>query len=237
MLSKIFGKKTFQQIQKPREAISFLGSVEGSGVNSLRIALAERLRSASGVVNAYVARVQYSGTDSPRVGLVIDAPSLSEAEKSELASRCAGVVPMDIIFFDSLADSTATDLRANYTPLFVSGLQLYECPIRVTRGSNPQMPPDWKGAIVFFYVASPSYQEALQVAVAQLRAEGYEYQTVEGGKVNQLDPSVWWHSFVMEKWREHAEHFPSQGELEALVATGGYFRGPALGWSVSDAEA
>ena len=236
MLSKLFGKRTVSRIEQPFNAINLLGNVEGSGVNSLRIALAARLNSVSGVANAYLARVQYAGEDKPRVGLALDAPSLSEAEKSEIASRCSGVVPMDILFLDSLPDSTVASLRSSYTPLFLPDLKLFECPIRVTRGSNSEMPPEWKGAIIFFYVASSSYQEALLVAVAQLRAEGYEYQTVANGKVNQLAPSVWWSEFVMEKWSEHAAHFPSQSELEALVATGGYFKGPALGWE-RDSEA
>ncbi|MBM3116077.1 hypothetical protein [Jeongeupia naejangsanensis] len=236
MFSKLFGKKTFDRIEQPLNAITLLGNVEGAGVNSLRIALVARLRSFSGVANAYLAKIQYVEEDELRVGLAIDAPSISEVEKGEIASRCSGVVPMDILFLDSLPDSIVASLRSSYTPLFVPDLKLFECPIRVTRGSNSEMPTEWKGAIIFFYVASSSYQEALLTAVAQLRAEGYEYQTVANGKVNQLDPSVWWSGFVMEKWSEHAAHFPSQSDLEALVAAGGYFRGPVLGWA-HDSEA
>jgi hypothetical protein len=230
MLGKLFGRRSVKSIEQPVAEMEFLGDVQGAGVNSLRISLAERLRSVSGVSNAYLARVQYSGENKPRVALAVDATSIPEARKKDIAAHCSGVLPMDILFLDSLPESKAASLRNNYTPLFLPNLKLFECPIRVTRGTNSEMPPEWKGAIIFFFVASASYQEALLVAVAQLRAEGYEFRDVQNGKVNQLDPSLWWSSYVVEKWSAYATHFPSQSEIEAIVATGGYFKGPALGW-------
>jgi len=137
---------------------------------------------------------------------------------------------MDVIFLDTLPRDSVARIKVHSMPLYLADMRLFECPLIVGRGGNAEMPAAWNGAIICCYIAALNHEEALITSVKNLRLEGYEFKTVHEGRIHQLDPSNWWMGLVMEKWSSYADHFPSQGEIDAFVLTGGYFKGPALEW-------
>jgi hypothetical protein len=68
--------------------------------------------------------------------------------------------------------------------------KLWQCPLQVERGSYEQMPAEWVGAVVNFYVGAASYEEALTKAVQVLRHKGMIFVDLVGGKVALLDPDL-----------------------------------------------
>ncbi len=230
MLNKIFGKKRHKEIQAETEDMEFIGEPEGSGLHSLRLEVAKRLKQFDYVINAYLSRLRYRGEQNNRIALVIDSKEPSKKVGAEVAGNCSGIAPMDIIFSDSIPPELADNIRTKTTPLYSDGNLLFECPLVVERGSNNEMPEKWKGAIITYYVAAQDYEAALYKAANELKSEGYIFSTVFEGKVNQLDPNNWWDGIVMEKWAEYSDHFPSQEDMKYIVITGGIHKGPCLGW-------
>src|SRR5690606_31667552 len=110
--------------------------------------------------------------------------------------------------------------------LFSNSNLLFECPMVVSRGANEVMPKEWKGAILTYFVAAEDFETALFKAVNDLKLDGYKFENVFDGKVNQLDPSKWWNEYVLERWSEYSDHFPSQNDIEIIVKTGGMYKGP-----------
>jgi hypothetical protein len=230
VLGKIFGKKTPKQIEAKVSDMEFLGDLEGNGVTALRFEVGKVLRRFSQVENAYFSKLKYRGEDKIRIALIIDASQSSNELGKEIAHECAGISPMDVMFSNTCSHSLIQKIKENSKPLFSDNNSLFECPIVVSRGSNKEMPKEWKGAVLSYYVAAPDYESALFRAANDLKSDGYKFENVYGGKVNQLDPTVWWDQYVMEKWSEYSDHFPSQEDIEVIVLTGGIHKGPALGW-------
>ncbi|KUM03813.1 hypothetical protein Cv017_17320 [Chromobacterium subtsugae] len=231
MFRKFFGEKPVQTLEQNTSAIEIVGDIQGQGVNALRMELAIRLLRFPAIQNAYLARVKYKSEQTIRVLFVISAEGITEAKKHEIAGACSGVIPLDILFLEALPEHMASDIKTNCNPLLIEGLSLFECPLIVCRGANTEMPSDWLEAIAFYYVSAENYENALIKAVELIRSEGYEFKTVFNGKVNQLDPKKWWEEHVLAtKWSQYAEHFPSQAAMDAIVATGGVFKAPMLGW-------
>lgn len=108
--------------------------------------------------------------------------------------------------------------------------KLWQCPIKVKRGSYEEMPEAWYGAAVSYYVGAPTYEEALDKAVSELESQGMEFVELLGGNVIQLDPSGWWDGYVMENYAEYSERFPRQDAVIDIVEEGGLFHGPFAGW-------
>ena len=131
---------------------------------------------------------------------------------------------------NSCSKTLLSDIAAKSEALFSDTNLLFECPILVSRGTNQEMPQEWKGAILCYYVAAPDYESALLRAADDLKSDGYKYENVHDGKVSQINPAVWGEKYVMEKWSEYSDHFLSQEDIQVLVATGGIHKGPALGW-------
>ncbi|BBH11992.1 hypothetical protein [Chromobacterium haemolyticum] len=231
MFSKLFGKKPVKTIQQAAAKIKFAGSVQGTGLNALRIEIAKRLLGI-GLKNGYLAKLQYAHEEQQRICLVLDAPGKSDSQRPEVAAAFSGVIPMDIVFSDAIPNEILQEITSSCPPILLLETKLFECPIVVGKGTNLDMPAEWTAAIVCFFVAAQDYQEALSVAVEQLRSEGYEFKSVYEGKVHLVDASQWWAGYVMEKWSKYADGFPSQREVEAMVATGAYFKGPVLAWEV-----
>ena len=230
MLSKFFGKKRHKEIEANVSDMEFAGDLEGNGVNALRFEVGKILKTFPYVRNAYFSKLKYSGEDKPRISLVIESSEPSKVVGPEVANKCAGIIPMDIMFFDTCSPSLLQKISSSSEALFNDANLLFECPLIVSRGSSQDMPEEWKGAILNYIVAAKDYEAALYRAVNDLKSEGYVFESIHDGKVNQLDPTVWWEQYVMEKWSEYADHFPSQEDIEVILATGGIHKGPALGW-------
>jgi hypothetical protein len=233
VLNNLFGKKKkHKEIQTSTSEMEFLGELEGNGVDALRFEIGKILKQFPHVKNAYLSRLKYRGEDKQRISLVIESSESSSEVGPEVANQCAGIIPMDIIFSDSCTPNVIQEIRLNSAPLFVESNLLFECPIVVSRGTNTDMPAEWKGAILYYFVAAQEYEAALIKAATDLKSDGYKFETVYDGKVNQIDPTVWWDQYVMEKWPEYADHFPSQEDMEIILITGGLHKGPALGWEI-----
>lgn len=231
MFGKFFSKKPVQTLEQNTSEIEILGNIQGQGVNALRIELVTRLLHFPEIQNAYLARAQYQSEQTIRLLLVISANGISEVKKHEIAGACSGIIPLDILFLEALPEHIASDITTKCDPLLIGGLSLFECPLVVGRGDNTEMPPDWMEAIAYCYVSADNYENALLKAVEVIRSEGYEFKTVFEGKVKQLDPAKWWTEHVLlTGWNQYAEHFPSQEVIEAIIATGGTFKAPMLGW-------
>lgn len=231
MLGSFFSKmKPLQVLQQPLNEIDVVGEVEGSGLDELRVELALRLRKHSAVKNAYLPKLKHRSEDSFRNCLAISlAHNLKSDHREEIAAGCSGIIPLDILFLDALPDSVSLKIESQCRRLFLDELAFFECPLVVRKGTNAEMPAEWPGAISFWYAAAADYKEALIAAVRAAKADGYIFDDVHEGKVAQLDPRKWWEEYVMTRWKEHADFFPSQERVEAVVATGGLFRGPNLG--------
>jgi len=230
LLEKLFGKKKPVQLEAKVSDMEFLGDLEGNGVSALRFEIGKILRSFSQVENAYFSKLKYKDEDKFRIALIIEASESSHELGKEIANKCAGISPMDVMFSNSCTPALFQNIKENSEPLFSDTNLLFECPIVVSRGSNGEMPKEWKGAILSYYVAAPDYESALRRAADDLKSDGYKFENVYDGKVNQLDPTIWWDQYVMEKWSEYSDHFPSQEDVEIIVITGGIHKGPALGW-------
>ena len=230
MLNKLFGKKKCKELQTNASEMEFLGDLEGNGVAALRFEIGKILKQFPYVKNAYFSKLQYKGEDKTRISLVIESSEPSSIVGANVASKCAGIIPMDIMFSDSCNSDLLQKIKSLSEPIFSESNFLFECPIVVSRGTNPDWPPEWKGAILNYFVAAKDYETALVKAVKDLRSSGYQFENVYDGKVNQLDPTVWWEQYVMEKWSEYIDHFPSQEDIEIILITGGLHVGPALGW-------
>jgi hypothetical protein len=108
--------------------------------------------------------------------------------------------------------------------------KLWQCPIKVERGSYQQMPAHWLGAIVNFYVGAASHEEALMRAVQVLRHMGMVFVDLVDGKVIQLDHEKWWDEYVMANFPEHYAFYPSQDQIHSIVNEGLVCHGPFAGW-------
>lgn len=103
--------------------------------------------------------------------------------------------------------------------------QLFEIPVKVARGSNRAMPEHLKGAVVCCYAASTDHETALRKTVAKLKEEGFIFEDLVGGKINQLDPKKW-RQHVEANWKEWSQHMPTEEEVLASVDAGRIFYGP-----------
>lgn len=90
--------------------------------------------------------------------------------------------------------------------------------LQIGRGENREMPPHLAGAFVAVYVAAPDHEAALIQGVAQIQARDYEFIDLADGKVHQLDP-LQWDEYVAGVWPEFREHFPTQAEVLAGLAS------------------
>lgn len=231
MFSRLFGKpKPVRTLEQSVHEIHFAGPVQGSGLATLRMELAQRLRQWPVIANAYLPKLQYAHEAVPRNCLVlVENEPTRPAQKEEIAATCSGLVPMDIYYSLDLPRSLMDSVRSGCIPLFVPGLSWFECPLLVKKGTNQGMPVEWPLGVSFWYAAAHNYDDALFAAVAAARAAGFEFVNVYGGRVLQLDPAKWWSDLVMGKWREYSEHLPTQQQVEIALATGGLFMGPTIG--------
>ncbi|WP_339106702.1 hypothetical protein [Roseovarius rhodophyticola] len=237
MFGKIFGKKKEpEQSEAKPSNMEFLGDIKGGGIGVLRFEVGKVLRSFPQVKNAYFSKLKHKDEEKVRIALIVEASGASIELGRNLAEKCAGICDMDLIFSDALNETLVDEIQYSSEPLFSYTNLLFECPILVSWGANVSMPKEWEKAVVVYYVAAPDFKAALNKAVYELRSEGFVYEEVHDGKINQLDPAVWWEKHVMKFWPHHSDDFPSQEHIQVLVDTGGTHKGPALEWRNSVEE-
>jgi hypothetical protein len=218
-----------QSIAPRSSEIQLIGQLHDEGLNALRIGLTRRLSGCPDVVNAYLARVRYARDDTPRVAIFVEAPGVSRERECEIADLCAGVLNMDVILADGLPESVGETLRAGYTPLYVPGMNLFECEFIVGQDDIAALPRRCQGAIVTYYVAASTYQDAIRVAVERLHDEGYELRGLVDNKVRQLAPHSWQPAAEPDD-SSHCDDHPTKDDILAVAATGGYLKGPTYAW-------
>jgi len=223
-------KSKYEKLEASASSMHFLGDISGEGVAQLRLEVGKVLTQYSFVENAYFSRLQYKGEETTRVCLIIDAETPTDQVASAIVSQCSGLVPMDIMFSESVNSDALKELRTTSQPLFSNDNVLFECPLLISRGTNKEMPQEWAGAIQTYFVSAEDYKSALLKAVNDIKSHGYVFENVHDGKVAQLDVAHWWDEYVMSKWREYSDHFPSQAEMEVIVRVGSMHRGPISGW-------
>ncbi|AFU99763.1 hypothetical protein [Simiduia agarivorans] len=108
--------------------------------------------------------------------------------------------------------------------------KLWQCPIKVERGTYEAMPDTWAGAAVNYYVGAATYEEALTKAVKVVQSLGMIFVDLLDGKVMQLDPENWWEGYVMANYSDYSDYFPAQDEVLRIVREGLVFHGPFAGW-------
>jgi len=230
VLEKLLGKKKYKGMETKVSDMDFAGDISGDGVIALRLETGKVLKQFPAIQNAYFSKLNYRGEDITRVCLIIEYSNPTSGIASEIVNKCSGIASVDIIFSDSLPADLFQDIKLDSETLLDDSNLLFECPLFVTRGTNTEMPAEWKGAILHYYVSAKNHESALIKAADDLKSDGYKFEGVYEGKVSQLDPAIWWDQYVMEKWSEFAEHFPSQEDMEVILATGDLHKGPALGW-------
>lgn len=231
MFERFFCKNPHRKLDVPASEITYRGNVEGSGVNAIRLELTTRASEFSAIHNAWLARIQHASEDKIRIMLLIESPASSPENRSEMASACTGVIPLDIVFVDSMPEEFVNQIKRQVRPLFLEKTHLYHCPMVVEPGSNVEAPSDWIGAIVNLYVADTDHESALRRAAAEIEDDGYVLTGLHDDRVVQLDPEKWWDGHVLAVWPEHAAHLPSQAEIRFVLRCGGIVSGPVLGWS------
>jgi hypothetical protein len=105
---------------------------------------------------------------------------------------------------------------------------LYFAGIKIGRGSNADMPSEMTGAIATCFAAGADYQTAVRSCVTALKNQGFEFVDISG-EVKQI-PAERWDDYVSEVWPEAKATLPNQAQLGAVIATGGVFFGPFLGF-------
>jgi hypothetical protein len=112
--------------------------------------------------------------------------------------------------------------------------KLFRCPVKVLPGPGYSGPANWLGAFVECFVAAPDYLNALRMAAGKLAEEGWQFDDLLDGKVDQLDPQKW-DEHVASVWPELRGHLLPQADILRLVQAGGVYFGPFCGWE-SEAE-
>ena len=107
--------------------------------------------------------------------------------------------------------------------------KLWLFPLRVARGSFQQMPADWRGAVVNFYVGAPTHQEGLLKAMTVVHGLGLVFVDLVDGSVSELDPGKWWDGYVIANFPDQQAAFPRQDQIRAIVDKGQVFHGPFVG--------
>jgi hypothetical protein len=231
MFSRFFKKPTaVQALEQPRDAIEFAEPMQGSGLDSLRMELAARLSQQQLIENAYLPKLRYPGEEITRNCLVlVEREPMAPRQRQKVAGACSGIIPLDILYAHDLPSTLLSSIKSLCRPLYLPDLALFECPLLVRRGTNPDMPLQWPRGISFWYVAAQNHEDALVHAVGSAKAIGFEFIGLYEGKVIQIDPKKWWGELVMKQWRDYSTHLPTQEQIEVALITGGIFMGPNIG--------
>jgi len=120
MLKKLFGKQKHEKLEQPRSQMEFLGQPSGDGLKILEEEISKRLSEFPSVIGAYLSRLKYSTEENTRLSLVIDSSEKINNVGAQIANTCAGVVPLDIIFFESISKENVDYIRSNCKKFYAS---------------------------------------------------------------------------------------------------------------------
>jgi len=105
---------------------------------------------------------------------------------------------------------------------------LFIATFKIERGTNTQIPPNLKGALVAAFSAAPDPESAIKLAASRLSSQGFKIVDIQT-KVQQLDPNKW-QEYVQNVWPEFKDRFPSQAQVVSGVKEGVVFFGPFAGY-------
>jgi len=105
---------------------------------------------------------------------------------------------------------------------------LFAVPLKIGPGSNTEMPPEFLGAFVDVFVATTDSEAAAHIAVKAITQQGYEFIDVFD-KILQLDPKQW-NSYILQRWPQLVEKFPTQEDVLQGLVSGFIFFGPFAGF-------
>lgn len=212
--------------------MNFAGNIHGSGVNTLRIEVAKILLRLH-IKNGYLCNVKHENEEQIRLCLAIEGDEFSHSEKLEIVLEFSSLTSMDIVFIESRHTELVRKILESCTPVLIKGNSLFECPIVVERGSNSDMPVEWSAAVIFLYVAADSSDKAFEDAANALRNDGFHAKFLVERKVFLIHQDDWESDYLHGKWSEFNENIPMQEEIDAMIAAGGYYKGPMLRWESS----
>ncbi len=118
MFKKIFGKKKHKEMNSSVSDMDFLGELTGLGVDVLKLEIAKVFKDYSFIRNAYFTKLKMRNEDKIRIALIIDSSEPAKKVGPELADRCAGIAPIDIMFFEILPQSIVNQILKNSTVLY-----------------------------------------------------------------------------------------------------------------------
>jgi hypothetical protein len=98
-------------------AFKFLGEPTGD-VQILKQELAKILSREGNTRTAYLSRIQYPGEDKIRVALIIDGIAPAKKMAKVIATDCAPLVAIDILFFEDLFNTHKNQLQNMYAPFY-----------------------------------------------------------------------------------------------------------------------
>jgi len=114
--------KPYKVIGAPVFKLQFLGEPAGD-VDILKAELTAILRREGNTRTAYLSRIQYPSESTIRIALLIDGTAPSKKMAKVIATECAQVVPIDIIFFDDLFAPQKERIRSTLTPFYTHETQ------------------------------------------------------------------------------------------------------------------
>ena len=110
-------KSSYKAIAVPVFKSQFLGEPAGD-VEFLKHELAKILVGEGNTKTAYLSRIQYPGEDRIRVALIIDGAAPAAKMAKVIATNCAPLVPIDIMFFEDLSTAQKKRIQDTLAPFY-----------------------------------------------------------------------------------------------------------------------
>jgi len=239
MFGKLFSRKPEKLEQKSttlnngKYAIRFLGDITGdvAATDLLRLEITKILSEIPLIKNAWFSMVKYADEEQKRLALILECNHLSNDLGHTLAVKCSEVTSLDILPSTNISTKDLDLVKKQSKALYQSGNKLFVVPILIERGENEHMPIDWKQAIQLYIVAEGDMLLALNRAVAEVQIQKFKMVSIFKSKILGVEPDAWWNDFVLDRWVNEKDKFPSQTSVNALVRTGGLIRTICMEWN------
>jgi hypothetical protein len=106
---------------------------------------------------------------------------------------------------------------------------LFRCPVKVRPTTAADFPPHLRCALVDCFVVAPDPIAALRIAIDDLSAQHFVFETVLDVGVHQIDPFEW-DEYVSSNRSEFKPFLPNQDEVVRFVEKeSAIFYGPFCG--------